>query len=55
MRHPNEIEGGVGFAAACVVTAIGVAIVLAPNAGASTDPDVRRIRRSPILSPTTNR
>ncbi|OPX08424.1 hypothetical protein [Mycobacterium sp. AT1] len=40
MKHVNAIKGGVGFATACAVAAIGVAIGLAPTAGASTDPDL---------------
>lgn len=40
MKYVNEIKGRVGFAAACAVAAIGVAIMLGPTAGANTDPGV---------------
>ena len=40
MEHVYEIRGGAGFTTACAVAAVGMAIVLAPTAVASTDPDV---------------
>lgn len=40
MKQVNEIRGGLGFATAWAVAVIAAAIVLAPAAGANTDPEV---------------
>lgn len=38
MNHVDEVRGRVGCAMAWAIAAVGVAIVIAPAAGANTDP-----------------